>query len=105
MRKLLLISLLAAMPFGGCAKSDSAGAGGANAKPADVKIPDITVDQLDTDLQAKAATPVDCNGDRTRKHEGVVPGAILVSDESTYAASELPADKGAKLVFYCANPG
>jgi hypothetical protein len=100
MRKLLLISLLA---FAGCAKSDSAGAGSAQA--ADVKIPDITVDQLDKDLQAKAATPVDCNGDKTRKHEGVVPGAVLVTDESTYAASELPADKGAKLVFYCANPG
>jgi hypothetical protein len=100
MRKLLLISLLA---FAGCAKSDSAGAGSGH--PADVKIPDITVEQLDTDLQAKAATPVDCNGDKTRKHEGVVPGAILVTDESTYDQKELPSDKGAKLVFYCANPG
>jgi len=102
MRKLLFIGLLA---FAGCSKSDGAGAGSAAAKPADVKIPDITVEQLDADLQAKAATPVDCNGDRTRKHEGVVPGAILVTDEATYDQKELPADKGAKLVFYCANPG
>ncbi len=70
-----------------------------------MKIPQITVDQLDKDLAAKAATPVDCNGDTTRKHEGTIPGAILVADEEKYAASELPADKSAKLVFYCGGPG
>ena len=100
MRKLLLIAMLAASA---CSKSEGGGTGSAAA--ADVKIPDITVDQLDHDLQAKAATPVDCNGERTRKKAGVVPGAIIISDEDTYAATELPADKGAKLVFYCANPG
>ena len=35
---------------------------------------------------------------------GVVPGAILVSPDS-FAATDLPADKSAKLVFYCADPG
>ncbi|MGE5184905.1 MAG: rhodanese-like domain-containing protein, partial [Acidobacteriota bacterium] len=65
----------------------------------------ITVDQLDKDLAAKAATPVDCNGDATRKHMGTIPGAILVSDEDKYDASALPTDKAAKLVFYCGGPG
>jgi hypothetical protein len=36
---------------------------------------------------------------------GVVPGAILVTDDESYAATELPADKTTKLVFYCSNPG
>jgi hypothetical protein len=36
---------------------------------------------------------------------GVVPGAILISDVDNFATSELPADKTAKLVFYCADPG
>jgi hypothetical protein len=100
MRKLLLITALA---LSACAKSEGGGTGSGSA--ADVKIPDITVDQLDADVQAKAATPVDCNGERTRKKMGVVPGAIIISDEDTFAAAELPADKAAKLVFYCANPG
>jgi hypothetical protein len=60
---------------------------------------------MDKALAAKEATPVDCNGDRTRKKLGVIPGAILVSDEESFAASELPADKNTKLVFYCADTG
>ena len=102
MRKLLLIAALA---ITGCAKSEGGGAGSGGSAAADIKIPDITVDQLDHDLQAKAATAVDCNGERTRKKQGVVPGAIIISDEDTFAATELPADKATKLVFYCANPG
>jgi hypothetical protein len=100
MRKLLLIAVLA---VSACSKSEGGGATKENA--AEVKLPEVTVDQLDHDLQAKAVTPVDCNGDKTRKKMGVVPGAILISDEESFAASELPADKNAKLVFYCANPG
>ncbi len=103
MRKLLLIAGLSLAAAAGCSKSE--GGGGGSAKAADVKIPQTTVDELDKDLTAKAATPVDCNGDKTRKKMGVVPGAVLISDEDTFTASELPADKGAKLVFYCANPG
>jgi len=36
---------------------------------------------------------------------GVVPGAILVTDDESFAATELPPDKTTKLVFYCADPG
>src|SRR2546423_4289049 len=101
MRKMLLATALALSAIAGCSKSE----GNGTATKADVKIPHVTVDDLDHMLAAKEATPVDCNGDRTRKREGVVPGAIIISDEETFAASELPADKTAKLVFYCANPG
>ncbi len=100
MRKMLLAVVLALSTVGGCSKSD-----GGNPTAKDVKIPEITVDQLDKDLAAKAATPVDCNGANTRKRMGTIPGAILVTDEEGFTASELPADKAAKLVFYCGGPG
>ena len=49
----------------------------------------MSVDDLATALAAKQAQPIDCNGDKTRKKMGIVPGAILISDEDTFAASEL----------------
>ena len=61
----------------------------------------LTVDEVAAQLEAKQITPVDCNGEGTRKKMGVVPGAILITDEEAYGPSELPADKNTKLVFYC----
>lgn len=55
----------------------------------------------------KSATPpvvYDVNVESTREHVGVIPGAKLLSSSSKYdVARELPADKKAPLVFYCAN--
>jgi hypothetical protein len=65
----------------------------------------MTPDELEAALASKSATPVDCNSERTRKKLGVVPTAVVISDEETFAASELPADKTTTLVFYCADPG
>lgn len=46
----------------------------------------------------------DANGDSTRKKDGVIPGAVLLSSFNHYdIAKELPADKNTTLVFYCAN--
>jgi len=42
---------------------------------------------------------------RSPERVGVIDGAILVDDEETYDPSILPADKKAKLVFYCGGPG
>lgn len=53
--------------------------------------------------KAKQATPVDANGKETRAKQGVIPGAVLLSSSSQYDLKELPADKSAKLVFYCAS--
>ncbi|HEY4240777.1 MAG TPA: rhodanese-like domain-containing protein [Kofleriaceae bacterium] len=64
-------------------------------------LPEVTVDQLDQLLSSHKATPVDANGDSTRKRMGVVPGAILLSDADSTAG--LPADKGSALIFYCGN--
>lgn len=52
-------------------------------------------------LEAKKALAVDANGADTRQEYGVLPGAVLLSNARTFAASELPADKDAELVFYC----
>jgi rhodanese-related sulfurtransferase len=64
---------------------------------------DITVEQLDHALATRAAVPVDANGELTRKKLGVIPGAVLLTDYESFAVSELPADKGKPLVFYCAD--
>ena len=44
----------------------------------------------------------DANSADTRERHGVIPGAVLLTNYRDYdAGSELPADKGARLVFYC----
>jgi hypothetical protein len=97
MRSLLFAALaLAAAPA--CSKQK------ADAEEADVKIPEMTVDQVDHDLTAGAIVALDANSDETRKRQGIVPGAVLLTGEK-YAAGELPADKAKKLVFYCGGPG
>jgi rhodanese-related sulfurtransferase len=99
MKKLLLMAILAAAA--GCAKSD---------KPADKaaaqqeeKLTVISVDDVDAQITKGAAQAVDANNQTTRQHEGVVPGAVLLTDSETFALTELPSDKGKALVFYCAN--
>ena len=46
----------------------------------------------------------DANNAETRQKNGVIPGAKLLASSSEYdVKTTLPADKNAKLVFYCAN--
>ena len=46
----------------------------------------------------------DANGWGLRSTAGVIPGAHLLSSDDKYdVAKELPANKNAKLVFYCAD--
>jgi hypothetical protein len=104
MRNFLLAAALSIMAVAGCSKPDKASAAPAGDKAED-KLPSMTVDEVERALAANQAKAVDCNGERLRKKMGVVPGAILVTDDASYAASELPADKTTKLVFYCADPG
>ncbi len=63
-----------------------------------------------SDLAALRADPdshvfiFDANVAHERHEYGVIPGAhLLPSPEHYDAAAELPADKSARLVFYCAN--
>lgn len=102
MRTLLFASVLALAGVGaGCSKSDSKH----GSSKVEHQIPEISIDEVEAGLAAKTMTVYDCNGDKTRKRVGVIDGAILVDDEETYSESILPADKSAKLVFYCGGPG
>ena len=47
---------------------------------------------------------LDANNEKTRKEEGVIPGAKLLTSYKTYDLdSEVHASKDSTLVFYCAN--
>jgi len=98
MKKLVLMAILA---VAGCAQKAD--------KPADKaaqqeeKLTFISVDDVDAQIAKGTAQAVDANNQTTRQHEGVVPGAVLLTDSETFALTELPADKGKQLVFYCAN--
>jgi hypothetical protein len=99
-----VLGLALAAAGAGCAKDNEKNKTESTAQATE-QLPTMTVDDVDKALAANEVTAVDCNGDRTRKKLGVVPGAILLSDEEEFGASELPADKTRKLVFYCADPG
>ena len=46
----------------------------------------------------------DANTTDTRKKDGIIPGATMLSSSGKYDISkELPSDKNTQLVFYCAN--
>ncbi len=100
MRTILFVSLVGLAAIG-CSKSEPKKSEGSSM--IEEKVPEVTVDQVDTALAASEWQAVDANGDATRKKMGVLPGAVLLTDSETFSASELPADKAKGLVFYCAN--
>ena len=61
-----------------------------------------TVTELASWTKEKKATPIDANSPETRTKQGVIPGAVLLTSLQ-YDIKELPANKDAKLDFYCAN--
>lgn len=66
-------------------------------------IPELTVDEVEARLGAPDFFVFDNNG-HGRWKRSHVPGAKHVNPHS-FGASDLPPDKGATLVFYCAGPG
>jgi rhodanese-related sulfurtransferase len=67
---------------------------------ASVPVKKVTVAQLAKDKSSKI---FDANSNEFRAKNGTIPGAILLTSSSSYdVAKELPADKNASLVFYCA---
>jgi len=96
MRKIFLAAALLAAPA--CTKADKT-----DKAAATDTLPTVTVDAADKAIATGQAQAVDANGEATRKRMGVVPGAVLLTDSESFAISELPADKGKPLVFYCAN--
>ncbi|MFZ0888168.1 MAG: rhodanese-like domain-containing protein [Candidatus Binataceae bacterium] len=66
----------------------------------------IHVSDLERLMAAKDAQVhvYDADPPDERSQDGVIPGAKLLPSSNRYdVAIELPADKGAKLVFYCHN--
>lgn len=101
MRTLLFSAVIALASVAGCSKDKAD-------KPAAAEhadLPEISVADVAAGIEAKSLTVYDCNSDKTRKKVGVLPGAVLVADEEAYNANILPADKSAKIVFYCGGPG
>ncbi len=104
MRTLLFAAAIALAGVGGCAKEKGHDKADHAVEKAD-EAPNLSLDDVEKGLNAKELVAVDCNGDKTRKKLGVLPGAILLADEEAFVASDLPADKATKLVFYCSGPG
>lgn len=75
------------------------------AKKADESFKVIHVKELAQWVQkdANAVHIYDANNESTRKKDGIIPNATLLTSSSEYDTSVLPAEKDAKLVFYCAN--
>jgi len=63
----------------------------------------ISAEQLIALRKAGNVNVYDANGDDFREKNGVIPGATLLTSFNKFDLSVLPKDKGAKLVFYCAN--
>ena len=66
-------------------------------------IPGISVKQAAQLASTGKAIMVDANGSSTRKTQGVVPGARLLSSFQSFSSKELKAQKSDLLVFYCYN--
>lgn len=93
------LGLWLALVAGACSHRD------APARRAATAVPTVSVADLDAMLARHECQPVDANGDDTRRHMGVIPGAVLLRDMDTQGdvVHQLPADKATGLVFYCAN--
>ena len=63
----------------------------------------VTVAQVAALQKAKQAHLFDANTPEFRAKNGTIAGATLLSSSSGYDLSVLPASKGSKLVFFCAN--
>jgi hypothetical protein len=105
-RRLIVSAIVSAMVLSAAASTFAFDIGSLlNNKPKD-NFAIIRVDNL-TSLMNDPNSHVniyDANGWGLRSTAGVIPGAhLLTSDDKYDVAKELPADKSAKLVFYCAD--
>jgi len=96
--RVVVLCTLVACAFAGCNRSEPA-ASGLSTTPA--PIAEVSVEQASA-LLAAGAIAIDANGEDTRREQGTVPNARLLSSSSQYdPARELPAARNTKLVFYC----
>jgi hypothetical protein len=91
----------------GCAKNKAPEPAAADkAAPEQESFGQLTIPELDAKIQAAKSGALKLfiydNNSRERFEKSHLPGAKWIN-YAEYAASELPSDKDATLVFYCAN--
>ena len=106
MRKMILAAALAAalVPFGaGCSSrsGDASGAQGAHDAMKKMTVDELTAKMADA-KSGKLALFVYDNNHKERFDQSHIPGAKWLAFDKVSAA-DLPQDKEATLVFYCAN--
>src|SRR5262249_33590309 len=67
------------------------------------QFPEIKIDELKKEIDAKKVTVIDVNGTDSWK-SGHIPGARDFASSKSRLASVLPKDKNARVVAYCGGP-
>lgn len=80
---------------------DSASSATAKKEITEDNLPEMTVEEVEAAIAKPGSIYVYDVNPKDVYDEGHVPGAKLISKKPT--ADQFPADKAAKLVFYCAN--
>ena len=101
----LLFSLALTLLLVGCKNTSPAAATepvAEDTQAAEVQVSEISVQDADEALQS-GAVAVDANSERTRKKNGTVPDAVILTSSYKYELAQLPQDKSKDLIFYCSN--
>jgi rhodanese-related sulfurtransferase len=95
--RFILLSLSLTFLVVGCKDASSAAA-----TEAENPIPEISVEDADKALRS-GAVALDANSNRTRKKNGTLPSAVMLTSSSKYDLAQLPTDKTKDLIFYCSS--
>ncbi len=98
--RFILLSLSLTFLLVGC--KDPSPAAATETQEAETQIPEISVEDTDKALQS-GAVAVDANSSRTRKKNGTIPDAVILTSSYKYDLAQLPTDKAKDLVFYCSS--
>lgn len=108
--RILLLSLALSVVWVGCKDASPAAAtesGEAETtedsrEANSTELTEISVEDADKALKS-GAVAVDANSERTRKKNGTLPDAVILTSSYKYELSQLPEDKSKDLIFYCSN--
>lgn len=99
----ILLSLLLTFVLAGCKDAGpSAAAEPGSAEKTEPSMSVISIEDADKALQS-GAVAVDANSEKTRKKNGTVPNAVILTSSYKYDLAQLPDDKSKDLIFYCSN--
>ncbi len=103
--RIIILSLSLTFLLLGCKDSSPAANSEAAAAPtvvAEAQMVEISVADADQALQS-GAVAVDANSESTRKKNGTLPDAVILTSSSKYDLAQLPSDKSQDLIFYCSS--